>query len=129
MYEIAGVTPPRRRIWSFGSVPEDCDELVVYVSAITPDESEPNCDTSMRMTVVVSATRCVPVAANKKGDRPPTPKQYADSGTVLGKDAWVLAKSTACLDLYGMGNLDAVVTVDEAQGGMQSVSLTFSLVI
>jgi hypothetical protein len=129
IYEVYGVAPPKRHIWTVGDQPGDCDQLMVLMTSLSRDPSEGNCVGPVRMSVQVSVTRCVPIAAGRTGTSPPTPAQLADVGKRLGRDAWILARSACFLDLYQMGDLEDVVEIAEAQGGMQTVVLSLSIVI
>ena len=133
LYTTAEVVPPARRLWSLGAVSAECDELVVLLNSIAPEEGDDDsgmpCASALRMSITITVSRCVPVSSTKIGDRPPTPKQLADAAAVLSKDAWILAKAPFCLDLHQMKNLEPQVLVDDPQGGMQSVSLDMSMVI
>lgn len=92
------------------------------------DDTTPNCQTTLRLSVRISVTRCVPVA-NASGTRPPTPHQWATAGNTVGTDAWLLIKSAHLLDLYQMGGLDTDLVINPPEGGMQIVDLTFSIVV
>lgn len=130
-YTTAGVELPQRRLWSVGAVTEECSQLAVMLADLQPEPSElsPTCDTVMRATITVSVTRCVPVASNRNGDRPPTPQQLKDSGTLLGTDAYLLSKIACQLDLYGMGGLGTEVTVEDPTGGMQTITLQITPIL
>ena len=140
LYAHFGVDLPERRLWAAGEVPFDCDQLIVSLEGlgeglVGTDNQPPNpCHVPVNATFNITVVRCYPV--DPKGN-PTKPEVLADAADAAAIDAYLLMKLSGCLDMYGadtgragggMGT-DASISISNAQGGVQAVTLELTTVI
>ena len=95
------------------------------------------CENLVQAKFTVTVTRCVPVPDSR--GNPPSPDQIMDSADQISEDAYLLAKSACMFDMYGsdgapgtpLGGMgvDWTLTVNDPEGGVQSVVLEVTTVI
>jgi hypothetical protein len=135
VYREAGVDLPDRRIWAVGEVPFDCNQLIVSLDGLreglinTENQVPSPCEVPVMAEFNITVVRCAPVPDSR--GNPPTPKQYADFAAITSTDAYLLMKASCSFDLFGalipgypggMG-VEASVSISNAQGGVQAVTL------
>jgi hypothetical protein len=156
LYADHGVSLPTRRIWAAGSVPPECEQLVVSFTGLREGliegDNAPNrpCETLVVAEFKVRVSRCVPVGDDV--GNPPSPEEIGAAADMLSTDSYLLVKLAGCyFDLFSLGSpgggrvvygvdgsrqiipggmgVDISLEVEDPQGGMQSVVLTLSMVV
>jgi len=133
---------PGRRIWTVGEVPYDCNQLIVSLDSlaeglVNTENQPPNpCHVPVNATFNITVVRCYPV--DPKGNAT-APDVLAKAADLAAKDAYLLLKLSGCLDMYGadtggaggfggMGT-EASISISNAQGGVQAVTLELTTVV
>jgi hypothetical protein len=150
VYAQAGVALPSRQIWIAGDGVYDCEQLIVSFQSLreglidtdTRSVASPSrpCETTIMAVFKITVVRCIPVPDSR--GNPPSAQEVSDATDVLATDAYLLMKSGCKFDMYGadiepplhpsaLGGMgvDLNVEVEEAQGGMQAVSLNLTTII
>lgn len=142
VYEDFGVPVPQRQFWSAGNVPPECSQIVVALKSLSEgltgsEETIPSpCDNLVQAKFSVTVTRCIPTPDNR--GTPPSPAQIAEASDLASQDAYLLAKAACSFDMYGsdvpgapLGGMGVEwsVTVNDYEGGMQTVELDLTTVI
>ena len=142
LYAHMEVELPERRIWAAGEVPYDCNQLIVSLDGLSEgllntDSQPPSpCNVPVNATFNITVVRCYPV--DPKGN-PTKPEDLAKAADAAAIDAYLLMKLSGCLDMYGedtggqggwggMGT-EASISISNAQGGVQSVTLELQTVV
>jgi hypothetical protein len=126
---------PERRYWCVGTPAIDCEQVVlslaqIYIGPPGEEATSPQRCSSPRSAVIrVTVARNAPVVDGR--GRPPTAETIQLGSEISAVDAWILLDATAMLDqwegaAYGIGVIGSV-DMDDTQGGLQSVTATFTL--
>lgn len=159
MYLQYGVPLPERRYWTTGTLPPDCEQVVVSLVALREGlvndqgdagSAQQPCQTFVLADYVITISHCFPTP-DDRGNLP-LPEQIGEAADRAATDAYLLEKLAGCwFDITGYdvnpdilqrtdenGDLlpipsgfgvDASVEIEDPQGGVQSVSLKLGLVI
>jgi len=128
-YQINGISLPDRQYVALANPAQDCEQLTVawqsmYLGPPGDEASGPQrCESPRSAVFEVVVTRCVPVADDR--NRAPEPAAISAASAVLMRDACLLMDSIKGMDDF-LG-VTATVAGSEAQGGLQSVTLTLAI--
>lgn len=130
VFEQAGVDVPKRRYWTLGGVPADCEQLTVHLTQVykgnpgdDPGQVQ-RCGSARSASLVVQLFRPVPTG---NGQKPPSPEIIMREAEPSAIDAWLLLDAAEAIDAAGWNTgLMAEVNVIDPSGGFVGLSMTLT---
>lgn len=137
IYQSYNVPLPKRQYWTFGTVPIDCEQMVVslqqmYLGPPGDQASRPQrCNVPRTAVMNIMIARNFPVVG--MNGKPPSAEALEKAGYMSAVDAWILMQSINLLDQwddtgYGVGVI-ATLETREPEGGFMVVNLSVTMAV